>query len=374
MRTSRVLAFSFAMALVATACGGSASETSSTGSPATEPTSGADQTTTTIAARTTTSPPTTSAPTTLPSTVVEDALLVANQDGAFLVDDEFLFQLVTGPVELAVDDGQGGLVFQRSSDAFASFPPDPTATIIDYLPPDSFEPRQLLVPTGEQYLELWDADDGVVWYSRREGDSPENSRETLRSYNQASAAVEEFAVTGGWESGSLSVSVAGSSVVVYWSSEAATGFVFYADSGAIVELEGDPYESTAFCGDGLVFDEASGVLLEELCYEFPELSEDGRLAYLERDAAGSQIRYILVVVDMGTGEELFRQDLDRPDQGWKPATIDLRADQALVNRTASGEWGAPFVSALLIDLNSGDVAEVGASGQARFLTGPMGIS
>ena len=100
------------------------------------------------------------------------------------------------------------------------------------------------------------------------------------------------------------------------------------------------------------------------------MSADGRLAYYEHGFDG----LILVVADLDSGNELFRQDLNRPDQGWWPSSIDLKADMALVNRKENGTYRAPHINALLIDLDSGDVAEVGISGQARFLTGPMGIS
>lgn len=359
------------VALVAAACG------SSSGDPVATPPSTAgqttstapDPTTTSVGATTTSSPPTTEAPLS-----VGAGLIVANEDGVFLVDEDFLFQLVTGPVELALDDGQGGLVFQRSSDAFASFPPDPTATIIDYLPADSFEPQQLLVPTGEQYLELNDVQDGSVWYTRREGDTPDTATETLRNYDMATRTVDEFAVTGGWESGSISVSVGGANVVAYWGAEGTSGFQFFADSGSRVSLPGNPYEFEQFCGDGQLFDAATGDLVAAPCYEYAELSEDGRLAYYERSFDGAQTRFILVVVDLDSGDELFRQDLNRPDQGWGLDDIDLGANEVLVNRTQSGEWGAPFINALLIDLDSGDADEVGVSGQARFLSGPMAIS
>ena len=267
-------------------------------------------------------------------------------------------------------DGTGGLVFQRSSD---NFDLGPRATIISYLPPDSFEPQELLVPTGEQYLTLWDVDDGAVWYSRREGDSPETATETLRTYDFANRTVEQFAVTGGWESGSISVSVGGSTTVAYWHAEATSGFTYYSQGGGIVGFEGDPYGADVFCGDGTLYDGGTGDLVGPTCYEHAVLSDDGRLAYYERDFDGAQVRFILVVADLETGEELFRQDLERPDAGWLPVAMDLRGDQILVNRTETGVWDAPYIDAFLIDLASGAVTEIGIDGQARFLVGPMGI-
>ena len=210
--------------------------------------------------------------------------------------------------------------------------------------------------------------------ARRAGDTPDNTRETLRTYDLETRTVEQFAITGGWESGALEVSVGGSNVATYWSSEAATGFAFHSESGELIGFPGNPYESEQFCGDGQLYDGASGQSVDLPCYEFAELSDDGRLAYYEAGFNGIEVRWILVVVDLESGKELFRQDVNRPDQGWKPNTIDLSANMALVNRTGTGAWGAPFIDALLVDLNSGTFTEVGLSGQARFLTGPMGIS
>ncbi|MDH3606099.1 MAG: hypothetical protein OER12_03800, partial [Acidimicrobiia bacterium] len=209
---------------------------------------------------------------------------------------------------------------------------------------------------------------------RTEGDSPETARETLRTYTQATGSVDQFAVTGGWESGSIGISVGGSNAAAYWGAEGTTGFSFYDESGGFVGFAGDPYGPDVFCGDGTLYDVTTGDLVGSACFEFAELSDDGRLAYYERDFDGAQTRYLLVVVDLDSGEELFRQDLERPDQGWAPTALDLRGDQILVNRTESGEWGAPYIDALLIDITTGSVTEIGIDGQARFLVGPMGIS
>jgi hypothetical protein len=300
------------------------------------------------------------------------AVLVANEQGAFLVDTDFSFQLVEGPVELAVDDGLGGLVFQRSSDSWRT---DPRSTIAYYLPPDSFEPQELLVPTGAQYLKLWAVDGGSVWYSRSIGDTPQTASETLRTYDFSTRTVDQLATTGGWESGSIGVSVADGIAVVYRHAEASTGFEYYdADSAHRIGFEGDPYKNTSFCADGgQVYDEYTGERLGQGCSEFPALSDDGRLAFVERTFDGIQVRYILVVVDLDTGTELFRQDLERPDQGWAPREIDLCGGHVLVNRTGTGVFDAPYIGALLFDLESGVRADVGLPGRARFLRGPMGI-
>lgn len=144
------------------------------------------------------------------------------------------------------------------------------------------------------------------------------------------------------------------------------------ESGGLVGFDGNPYGADLFCGDGDLYD-TNGDFVRAACFEYAELSDDGRLAYLERDVGGARVRFVLVVVDLDTGDELFRQDLERPDQGWVPKTIDLLGSQAIVNRSESGLYRAPFVDALLIDLDTGVVSELGMVGHARFLKGPMGI-
>ncbi len=356
-----------ALAIVGAACADEDAVT--TGQPAATSTSTSRPPTTATTSPATT---TTEAPTTGTSLAVgvDAALTVANDDGAFLVEGDFVFQLVDGPVELAIADGSGGLVFQRSSDAGLR---DPNATIISYLPSDSFEPHDLLVPTGDQYLKLRDVGDGFVWYTRTEGDNPDNARETLRSYGLENRTVDEFAVTGGWESGSIEVSAGGPNVVAYWHAEATSGFTYYAESGTRVGFEGDPYGADGFCADGQLYDEATNRLVGQSCYQYAELSDDGRLAYHQLELDGAEFRFIVVVVDLDTGAELFRREFERPDQGWVGKGMDLSGDQLIVNRTATGAYQAPYIDAFLINLSTGEVSEIGFDGQARFLGGPMGI-
>ncbi|NNF10523.1 MAG: hypothetical protein HKN74_09585, partial [Acidimicrobiia bacterium] len=226
-----------------------------------------------------------------------------------------------------------------------------------------------------QYLDLADAQDGAVWYTRRDaGGTPETTTETLLTLDIASGVVDEFTVTGGWESGALDLSVGGDTVVAYWSAEATTGFAYFdAESAARIGFPGDPYQSTQFCVDGSLYDEATGGFVAEVCFEYAQLSDDGRLAFYERAFDGVQVRYVLVVVDLDSGDELFRQDLERPDQGWAPVEMDVLGDLVLVNRTETGVFDAPYTRALLIELSTGLVTEVGVAGQARFLRGPMAI-
>lgn len=69
------------------------------------------------------------------------------------------------------------------------------------------------------------------------------------------------------------------------------------------------------------------------CFEYAELSEDGRLAYYAREFDGAEIRYVLEVVDLETGSLLFRDDLDRPDQGWVPKSrVGGWPDPGVLNR------------------------------------------
>ena len=196
----------------------------------------------------------------------------------------------------------------------------------------------------------------------------------MRTYDFATRTVDQLVVTGGWEAGSISVSVAESVAVVYWSAEGTTGFEYFdTDSAHRLGFDGDPYLNTGFCADGAVIvDEYDGAQLEEGCAEYAAL-DNSRLAYVERAFDGVQVRYIVVIVDLESGTELFRRDLERPDQGWAPRDLDLRDGHVLVNRTETGMFDAPYIEALLFDLDTGEAVEVGLPGQTRFLRGPMAI-
>jgi hypothetical protein len=291
---------------------------------------------------------------------------VANSDGAFLVTPEALIQLVEDPVEVAIDDGRGGLVFQRPWRL--DYPLDPASTIIYLLENDALDPRELLVPTDDQFLTLYDVADGGVWYTRREGDTPETARETLRHYDLETKEVEEVAVTGGWESGAIDVSIGDETIATYWSGEAHRGFDFYDIGGSRIDLAADPYlQGRLTCVDGRLYDD-QGVEHDTPCPEYSAVGDNGTLAYLEVGADSGSYRAVLVVVELATGAELVRLDLERPDQGWAPGSLEINDGLVLVNRTRSGQFDAPFIEALIIEVGTGARIEAGLAGRARFLT------
>jgi hypothetical protein len=272
---------------------------------------------------------------------------------------------------LAFDDGVGGVVFQR----YMTWTTDEaTRSIIEYLPPEAETPQDLLVPTGDQYLELRDAADGVVWYTRRAGETPESVTETLRSYDLATRSVEEFTTTGGWESGLIHASVAGGTVATYWGGEAYTGFSFLDRSAHPIELGGDPYRGTTVCFDGAQVEvRESGDIVDIGCFQFVEIGGDGLLAYHRAYFDGAEVRFEVAVVEAATGAEVFRTDLERPDQGWAPRTLDLRGQWLIVNRVETGALDAAHIAPLLIELSTGAVREVTLAGRAQFTAGPIEI-
>lgn len=290
---------------------------------------------------------------------------MANSDGAFLVTPEAVIQLVEDPVEVAIGDGRGGIVFQRPWRL--DYPIDPASTIIYLLEDDDLDPRQLLVPSADQFLTLYDVADGGVWYTRREGNTPETARETLRHYDFETKEVEEVAVTGGWESGVIDVSIGDETIATYWSAEAHTGFHFYDIGGSRVDLAADPYlQGRLTCVDGRLYDD-QGVEHDLPCSEHSAVGDDGTLAYLEVGSDSGSYRVVLVAVELATGAELLRLDLERPDQGWAPGSLDVHDGLVLVNRTRNGEFDAPFIEALLIEVATGARIEAGLAGAARFL-------
>jgi len=103
-------------------------------------------------------------------------------------------KVVSGPIAEAAQVPGMGVAFQRKSG-------DNVVWI-----EAGKGPIELLVGGASQRLTLegatiTSADEPVVYYQRYEGDTPDTSETTLRSYNLASQTVAEVAVTGGWESG-----------------------------------------------------------------------------------------------------------------------------------------------------------------------------
>ncbi len=356
-----------ALVLLVAACGGDDTSGATT-------TIVAEETTVAVASSataTTTTPPSTStaAPTTTSTSPAADGppdFLIAGEEGVILLRGDGTSEtLVAGAVEFALDDSQGGLLFQiqRGKNYYGKDAP----TTVWWVPAGSTEARDLLVPGEGQQLTLYEArSDGgdlAVWYTRWEGTQPEDLIETLRRFDAATGMVTEIDVVAGWES-SVLLSFGGDVIGRTWAGEGFCGMFF-------TDLAGEEIDFPAAPPRALEGEECGGVA------DYGELSADGsQFAYVElvRDG-GIVVSTDVVIVDAATGSETVRLAGVRPEQvPWRIDDLDLAGDTLIVNRWFPDEGRSH--SPLIIDLSGPEpvVMEPAIPGIARIVREPVELA
>ena len=342
-----------ALVVVATAlaaCGGDSTPSTSASPPSSQVTvssSAAPSTTiTTLAPTTTTEPP--------PPIDVE--LLVAGPGAVSLVRSDLTVEtLVNSPAFFAIDDLEGGVLFQveRWSGNRHS--------IVYQVARDRGEAVATLIPAIDQGLTLHgmarDDGDAYIYYSRREGSTPDDARTTLRRYGMTSRDVSELATVGGWESGAFPISISDSLIVANWGAEGLLGMNFFDLEGNVAAVAADPDPA-----DEPFFD-----CFGE-CPSAGELSQDGeRLVYVEEvdGVANAVIRHV------ASGAEIRRIELGVAD-GWWVVTFDLNSNYLVVNREAT----SGMLAAWLFDLRAVDpeAIELAIPGHAYLTRSPVDIN
>lgn len=319
-----------AAAMVLAACGGDASPPSTTLTPSS---------TLPVASSSTVAPPTstTVAPTTTttePPPLIDAELLVAGPDAVSLVRSDLTVEtLVNSPAFFAIDDLGGGVLFQveRWSGNRRS--------IVYRVAQGAGEAVATLIPAIDQGLTLHgmarDDGDTYIYYSRREGETPDDAVHTLRRYNMTSREVGELTAVGGWEWGSFPISVSESLILTNWSGEAAHGMDFFDLEGNVAAVAADPDPA-----DDPFFD------CNRECPSVGELSQDGeRLVYVEEVDGDSHA----VIRHVASGAEIRRVNLGFPDAWWV-ASFDLTRDYLVVNRETTGS----MLQAWVFDLRAVD--------------------
>lgn len=223
---------------------------------------------------------------------------------------------------------------------------------------DGTEAIKTLIPTSEQGLVLNGAvdvdDDTYIYYSRIEGQTPDDARMTLRRYNLASREVTELSEVGGWESASFPISISESLILYNWSAEAYSGMDFTDLTGneAAVAADPDPDGQGFFdCGP---------------CPRLGELSSNAdRIAYVERRDG---IRYV-VIKHVASGAEV--QLIELPEAQWTPLSLDLSTTHLVVNRRN----GDSVLDAWVYDLQqvNPDPVAVGIAGEAYMTLAPVTV-
>ncbi len=264
-------------------------------------------------------------------------------------------KLVDSPAFFAIDDLEGGVLFQveRWSGNRRS--------IVYQVAQGRDEAVATLIPTVEQGLTLHgmarDDGDAYIYYSRREGETPDDAVHTLRRYNMSSREVSELTVVGGWEWGSFPISISDTLIVANWGSEGLLGMNFFDLEGNVAAVAADPDPV-----DDDFFD------CDRQCPSVGELSQNGeRLVYVEEVDGVSHA----VIRHVASGAEIRRIDLGVPD-GWWVMAFDLTNDYLVVNREAT----SGMLAAWLFDLRVVDPEPVvlPAAGQAYLTRSPVDIS
>jgi hypothetical protein len=192
-----------------------------------------------------------------------------------------------GPLMLALDDLQGGFVFQVGT----------SASSIMRLPAGSEEPAELIAQQADEALQLQEVavieDSPKVAYTRRTGaPGTDQAQEDLHLHDLATGADQVVGTVGGFERGPTRVSYGGGRFLLSMSAEGFTWFEFLAGDGSPVEVPGNPRTEEQSQEDFLIF-VGHGVQ-----------SPDGStMAYL-RGHPRSEAPFEVVIVDLVSGEEL----------------------------------------------------------------------
>lgn len=343
------------VATVVAACGGDASP-SSTSAPPTS--TQATQSSTAAPSSTTSTTSATAAPTTTTAApdLIDVELLVAGPEAVALVRGDLTAEtIVDSPAAFAIDDLAGGVLFQIerwSGDR---------RSIVYQVAQGRREAIATLIPAIDQGLTLHgmarDGGDPYIYYSRREGETPDDAVHTLRRYNMASREVSELATVGGWEWVSFPISISDSLIVANWQAEASHGMDFFDLEGNVAAVAADPDP-----GDDSFFD------CYWQCPSVGELSQDGeRLVYVEEVDGDSYA----VIRHVASGAEIRRINLGFPDAWWV-ASFDMTRDHLVVNRATS----ELMLEAWVYDLRAVDPEPVAlpVSGSAYLTRSRVAIS
>ena len=281
---------------------------------------------------------------------------MAGPDAVSLVRSDLTIEtLVNSPAFFAIDDLAGGVLFQieRCSGNHRS--------IVYQVAQGRGEAVATLIPAIDQGLILHgtarDGGDPYIYYSRREGQTPDDAVHTLRRYNMTSREVTELTAVGGWEWGSFPISISDSLLLANWGSEGLQGMNFFDLEGNVAAVSADPDP---------VDDDFADCHGE--CPSVGELSQSSeRLVYVE---AVDGVSYA-VIRHVASGAEIRRIDLGVPD-GWRVATFDLNSNYLVVNREAT----SGMLEAWLFDLRAvaPEAIVLATPGQAYLARSPVDIS
>lgn len=271
--------------------------------------------------------PTTTAPTTAPAAEGR-SFLVASPDGVSLVTGgEVVRKWPLGPVLVALDDHDRGLVLQIGV----------SASSILHLAAGSEDPVEIVPAEPGEVLTLHEVADidsspTVVYTARITSETPAEVREELRLHRLEDGTETTVASVPAYERATTRVSWAADRFVLSETAEGVTWFEARSADGDLVDLAGNPRTEDRGNEEFLVW---AGHAVQ---------SPDGSSLAFLRGSPRSEAPFELVVVDLPSGEERFAVPVSA-----------VREDT--VTRL---DW-------------DGDVAVVSTSGSAPVLVGPDGV-
>lgn len=298
-----------------------------------------------------------SATTTAPSAPrpgLDQPVLVTNADGVFQIGtDGTITGLLDIGVAVAVDDTQGGLLYQVESGRGA--PRDDRSTIVWWTPERAGGAQELLVPapSSGHVLTLHDtyptASGFAVLYTRHETDHPVDAVvDSLRRFEVPDRRVTELYSQGAFEQGYLEVSTGGQLI-------SGTSFDQVSSRCFIDDLDGRPTDLVPLAANDPTREEhVTGCTL----------SPDGsRLAFAIEDTEWTTVH----LWRLGDTEEAR---FVVPASAGHAAGIDLSDRTLLLNL----ERGGPL-PALVFDLDAPDASPrpLPVTGVARFAMEPVDV-
>lgn len=357
-----------ALALAVPACSGEDATESTIATATPSSTTAAPATTTTTSSTTTTSTSTTTTTTTEPPPAgppagsvlitAEEGVFVSTLDGVASKVIDANETAVNGLIDFAIDDTEGGIVFQPNTGSWFFTGND---SIVYWVPAGAGSYQELLVPAADQGLALEDvADQGAtagVYYTRTEGgDDPETTLQTLRRFDLDAKTVTEIGIVGGWESGSSPISVGGDTIV---RNSGAEGYVWI----DFMDLDGNEFDSPA---NPLPLDEFDCF---PDCFYYADLSPNGTKVAVGRlapNADGFPTTPEIEIRDVATGEVELAVSLPAVTAFPWIHSLDLSDTHVLINIV---EEGSEYPFATIVDIASGGLTIYPApfGGVARFL-------
>jgi hypothetical protein len=350
-----------AVLLVVSACSGDdePGDTSSTSSSAAASAT-VDGTDPPPVASTTTTTTSTDAPVASESDIGE-TVLVAAEDGVYQIDRNGDVELlVAGPVAYAVDDTQGGLLFQVDRGRTWE-DEDSWSTIVWWIPRGASAPQELLVPTPEtgHQLSLHDTyatDDGfAVLYTRHEGVTPNvDINDRLRRFDVPARRVTDLYSQGAFEQGFDQVSTNGELIAGVWHHQVGSGCFIY-------DLDGQPAH--------LVPEEASDHTSEDYVSGCRLSPQGDRLVFTTvQSESNERLSTTLHAWDLTADEEVARFVVPRDDG----RVVDIEVSEANLMANIVDE---DHQKTLVFSLNAPERAPVALPipGMARFVDTPVGL-